>query len=253
MIDIHSHILPGVDDGADTIEESIEMAKQAVANGIHKMVATPHHQTTRFFNIKPVIKKKVIELNEVLTDLQIPLEILVGQEVRIYGEWVEDFQKGEIASINDTQYVLIEFPFNHVPNYVEQLFYDIQMRGFIPIIAHPERNLDLLENPDKLLNLVQKGSLSQITAASVTGYFGKKIQRFTYKIIEANLTHVIASDFHNTITRPNLLAQANRLIEKKFGIEKAVQFRDNANSIINGEPVFSELPQPVRTKKLGLF
>lgn len=125
MIDIHCHILPGVDDGAQTMEESLEMAKEAVKEGITSIIATPHHNSS-YQNEKLEILSKVNELNIRLKEEAIPLTILSGQEVRIYGELLEDLEKGTILPLCESQYLFIEFPSNHVPRYAERLLFDIQ-------------------------------------------------------------------------------------------------------------------------------
>ena len=198
MIDIHCHILPGIDDGAKTMEDSLAMAAQAVQQGITKIIATPHHKNGKYENRKQDILPKVAELNKVLKEKGIPLDILPGQEPRIYGELVEDYQKGEIVTLNDgNQYVFLELPSAHVPRYTGKLLYDIQSEGLTPIIVHPERNQELIQNPDLLYEFVKNGTLTQVTAASMAGDFGKKIKKFSHQLIEANLTHFIASDAHN--------------------------------------------------------
>lgn len=254
MIDIHTHILPGVDDGAQTVSDSLEMARLAVEEGISKLVASPHHYTSRFYNPKEEIVPKVERLNNELKKEGIPLEVLVGQEVRLIGDFVKEYESDQIVTINDGIYVLVEFPANHVPRYAEQLFYDIQMAGLIPIIVHPERNSQIVEQPDKLYHLIEKGALSQVTAASIAGYFGKRIQRFSLQLIEANLTHVIASDAHNTTNRSFKMNEAFLTIEKEFGIEAVYIFKENAELIISGGMVYREHPQKIKRRKLlGLF
>lgn len=147
MIDIHCHILPGIDDGPKTIEESILMAKEAVNQGINTIIATPHHRNNSYVNEKESILRIVREFNEILQNEQIPLEILPGQETRIFGEILEDYKKEEILTLNNSNYLFIEFPTSTVPRYAERLLYDIQLEGLIPIIVHPERNKEILENP----------------------------------------------------------------------------------------------------------
>ena len=254
MIDLHCHILPGVDDGPDDLRQSIEMAKVASKDGVRKIVATPHHHTSKFTNPKSIIVEKVKELNEALQAESIPIEVLSGQEVRLFGELIQEFEENQIATVNNYQYVLIEFPSNHVPSYAERMFYEIQMKGLTPIIVHPERNSQIIENPEKLFHLVEKGALSQITAASITGSFGKKLQKFCFQLIESNLTHVIASDAHNTTTRSFHLTEAYDVIEEKFGIEKVYTLKENAELIIQGQPVYKDYPEVIKKKKfLGLF
>lgn len=254
MIDIHSHILPGVDDGANSLEESIEMAKLAVQEGITQIVASPHHFTSRFYNPKEKILSKVNHLNQALQKENIPLEVLLGQEVRIIGDLISEYEKNQIATINGDIYLLIEFPANHVPGYAEQLFFEIQMAGLIPIIVHPERNSQFVEQPDKLYNLIEKGALSQVTAASISGYFGKKIQKFTIQLIEANLTHVVASDAHNTTSRSFKMVEAFEVIEKEFGTETVQIFQENAELIVAGKLIYRENPKKIKKRKiLGIF
>jgi protein-tyrosine phosphatase len=122
MIDLHSHILPGIDDGARDLSDSVNMAKKAVEQGIHTIVATPHHLNNRYENPKQTIIDRVRELNKVLLDEKIDLNVLPGQETRIYGEMVEGYEIGEILPIDNTQYVLVEFSSTHVPRYTEKLF-----------------------------------------------------------------------------------------------------------------------------------
>lgn len=254
MVDLHCHILPGVDDGAQTLEDSLDMARAAVQEGITKIVATPHHHTSRYNTPKEMILNGVNVLNEKLNEYDIPLEVLPGQEVRLFGEIMEEYENGQVTTINGSHYILIEFPSNHVPSYSERLFYDIQMQGLVPVVVHPERNSDIIQNPEKLYHLIEKGALSQITAGSLIGSLGKKIQKFTFQLIESNLTHCVASDAHNITTRPFKMQEAYQLLEKQYGMELLFQFRENAEYMINGNTIYSESPIQIKKKRiLGLF
>jgi protein-tyrosine phosphatase len=250
MIDLHCHILPGVDDGAHSLSDSLNMARKAVEQGIHTIVATPHHRNNRFENRKPSIIDRVEELNTILIEEKIDVKILPGQEVRLHGEILEGYKAGEILPVNHTPYVLVEFPSNHVPRYAEKLFYDLQMNGLIPVIVHPERNQEIIERSDLLYQLVKKGALTQITAASINGDFGKKIKNFSLQLVEANLTHFIASDAHNVTNRSFKMSEAYDLIEKKYGIEMVYYFEENAATLIEGKHVYKEDPEPIKRKKL---
>jgi protein-tyrosine phosphatase len=255
MIDLHCHILPGVDDGPETIEESLEMAKQAAEQGIHTIVATPHHQNGKYNNEKQAIMQKVNELTTLLKQQDISITILPGQEVRLYGEFLQDYEAGTILTKNETgKYVLVEFPSNHVPRYAEALLYDIQLKGLVPIIAHPERNAEIIERPHLLYDLVNKGALSQVTAASLTGGFGKKIKKFSIQLIEHNLTHMIASDAHNTTTRSFKLREAYDVLEKEFGTDMLYLLQENVYSIISGQSIYKLDAERIQRKKLfGIF
>ncbi|MGM0842303.1 MAG: tyrosine-protein phosphatase [Bacillota bacterium] len=255
MIDIHSHILPGLDDGAKTVQDSIDMAKKAVAEGIHTIIATPHHRNGKYDNLKSDILPLVSELNETFAQENINLNVLPGQECRIFGEILEDYEKGEILTLNkDTQYLFIEFPSNSVPRYAERLLYDIQVEGLTPVIVHPERNAELIERPDKLYKLVKNGAITQLTASSLIGYFGKNIQKFSQKMIEANLTHFIASDAHNIHNRTFKMEEAMDYIEKKYGIDMVYYFTENAEMLVDGKTIYKEIPELIKKKKfLGIF
>lgn len=254
MIDIHSHILPGIDDGAKSIEDSLNMAKLAVEEGITKIIATPHHQNGKYLNKRQDIIEGVSELNNLLQNRNIPLEVLPGQETRIYGELIEDIDKGDILPLNHTNYLFIELPSGHVPRYTEQLLFDVQLKGFTPIIVHPERNAGIMENPNKLLNLVKKGALTQVTAGSLVGRFGKKIQKFSLQLIEANLTHFISSDAHNVTSRSFHMRESLSVVSKEFGNQAIYYFQENSSLLVSGQMVYKEEPNSIKKKKfLGIF
>jgi protein-tyrosine phosphatase len=255
MIDIHSHILPGIDDGARTMKDSIDMAKLAVSEGIHTIIATPHHMNSHYENPKSDILKLVDQVNEELKKQQIDLLVLPGQECRIYGELIEDYRNGDLLPLNKhSQYIFIEFPSNSVPRYTDRLFYELQNEGLIPVIVHPERNVEITARPDKLYNLVKNGAVTQITASSLTGHFGKNIQKFSRQLIEANLTHFVASDAHNVTNRAFKMDEALDLIEEKYGIDMVYYFTENAELLIDGKNIYKEIPEKVKKRKfLGIF
>ncbi|WP_312098335.1 CpsB/CapC family capsule biosynthesis tyrosine phosphatase [Niallia sp.] len=255
MIDIHCHILPGVDDGAATIEDSVAMANAAVKEGITTIIATPHHKNNQFSNSKSSILTKVNDLNTVLIQENIPLTILPGQEVRIYGEVLEDYYKEEILTLNHTKYLFIEFPSSSVPRYAERLLYELQTEGIIPIIVHPERNKELQEKPDLLYQFVKNGALTQVTASSIVGQFGKNVKKFSERLIEHNLTHFVASDAHNVHNRSFKILQAFNTIEEIFGSDFLFLFKENAEILVNNKNVIKEMPELIHKKRkfLGIF
>lgn len=255
MIDLHCHILPGVDDGAQSTEDSIAMAKAACKEGIHTIVATPHHQNGVYINPAEIILHQVKQLNDRLKEEEINLTILPGQEIRLYGELLEDYESEQIVTLNCTdKYIFIEFPANHVPRYAEKMLYELRVKGITPIIVHPERNTEIIERPEVLYKLVNQGALAQITAGSVTGKFGKKIKKFSLQLMEHHLAHVIASDAHNTTTRSFHLQSAYETVEKIFGSSILYYFKENTYSLISGKTIYREEPEKIRRKKiLGLF
>jgi protein-tyrosine phosphatase len=254
MIDIHCHILPGIDDGPKDLVGSLEMAKAAVAEGITTIIATPHFNN-KYENEKSLILDAVKLLNEELQKNSIPLTILPGQEPRIYGEIVEDYQAGKILTMNNGyNYIFIELPSNHVPRFTEQIVYDIQVEGLHPVIVHPERNSELIERPEKLYQLVKNGASTQVTASSLVGYFGKNIQKFSRQIIEANMGHFIASDAHNVTSRGFKMNEATDFIKQNYGIEQLYYFHENAELLVKGQVIYRDIPEPIKKKKfLGIF
>lgn len=253
MIDIHSHILPGIDDGAATEQDSIDMARSAYAEGITTIVASPHHMNGKYENRKAAIQQYVEVLNNLLTANQIPVNIIAGQEVRIYGELLEDMEKDEILTVNNSKYLLLEFPFDTVPLYAEQMIYDLQLKGIIPIIVHPERNRELRSNHQRMYDMVMKGALTQVTASSLLGVFGKEAETFSHQLIEHNLTHFIASDAHNVTTRGFEIGTAYDIIMKEYGMETYYMLEENSHLVIDNLNVNRYEPMMIRKKKKGLF
>ena len=254
MIDIHSHILPGIDDGAKTEADSIAMARAAVEEGIHTMIATPHHKNGSFDNIRNNILTYTDILNALFIQEEIPLTLLAGQETRINGDMIQDLENGELLPLNNSRYLFVELPDDSVPRYTKQMLFDIQVAGFIPVIVHPERNIELMEHPNKLYDFVRTGALTQITAGSVLGKFGKNIQKFTHQLIDANLTHFIASDTHNTTSRKLWMKEAFQEVKDVYGIDTYYMFVENSQLLIDGMNVNRSEPSMVRKKKfLGLF
>jgi protein-tyrosine phosphatase len=149
---------------------------------------------------------------------------------------------------------LIEFPPNHIPSFAEQLLFDVQTRGYVPLIVHPERNQVFVEQPDRLYRFVKNGACTQITASSVIGKFNKNTQKFCKQLIESNLTHLIASDAHNTTSRGFYLKDAYNYIDRQFGMDYVFMFRENAQQLIAGKHIHKEIPERIKRKKfLGIF
>jgi protein-tyrosine phosphatase len=256
MIDLHCHILPGVDDGPKDWEMSLEMAKAAVDEGITHILATPHHMNRHWMNPKSEVLMLVNELQERIDNENIPLTIFPGQEVRLHGEILQNIQKDEICFIDEfNQYILIEFPTATVPDYADRLFYEMQSAGITPVIVHPERNHAILKDPSILYEFVSKDILAQLTAASYLGLFGKEIEKLSTQLIEHNLVHFLASDAHNVTSRKFYMKEAFRKLEKEYGKEKVRAFDQVTRDLVNGDVV--SIPEPEKIEKnkrfFGLF
>lgn len=250
MIDMHCHILPGVDDGPKTLAESLELARQASAEGITKIMATPHHKHPSFENDGISVLRQVEQINEALKHEQIALSVIPSQEIRIHGDILENIRLNDVLPMTpDSSYLLIEFPTNSIPRYAKRLFYDLQLKGYKPIIAHPERNKVFAEDPDVLYEFVSNGALTQVTASSLTGHMGKNVKKFTEQLIEANLTHFLASDAHNLSERPFRFREAYSVLGELFGDDTVYQFRENAELLLNNDHVYMLPPEQVKKRK----
>ncbi|MFE4142778.1 tyrosine-protein phosphatase [Peribacillus sp. YIM B13472] len=254
MIDIHCHILPGVDDGSADMEESFNMAKKAVEAGITHLFATPHHLNEKYVNVKSDIMDRVVRLNESYQQENIPLTLHPGQEVRIHRDIFTSLEKEEILTLDDNgTYMLLELPSGRVPTYTQEVIYELLLKGITPIIVHPERNKELIANHNLLFELVQEGALTQLTSGSIIGLFGKNVKSFSKKIIEHNLAHFVATDAHNIGSRGFTLQQAYETITKTYGIQRTFYFKENAEQLLKDQSPAVEKPMPFKKKILGIF
>ncbi|MEJ9228291.1 tyrosine protein phosphatase [Peribacillus butanolivorans] len=254
MIDMHCHILPGVDDGSPDMQESLAMAKKAVEAGITHLFATPHHLNERYVNVKNDIIDLLVEFNECLQQENIPLTVHPGQELRIHRELFISLERGEVLTLdNNGKYLLLELPSGHVPTYTQELIYELLLKGITPIIVHPERNKELIKDHNLLYNLVQEGALTQLTSGSIIGLFGKNVKSFSKKILEHNLAHFIATDAHNVGSRGFSLQEAYETITKIYGIERTFYFKENVEQLIRGQSPAIVKPVQFKKKILGIF
>ena len=254
MIDLHCHLLPGIDDGPENMEESLALAQSAVDQGITHVLCTPHHNNGRYENPKSSIIAAVAELQIALDEAQIPLTVLEGQEVRITGELIKDLNEDNLlfTDLNDT-YLLIEFPSGDVPAFSETLLFELRGMGKIPVIVHPERNRFFMEDPDRLIPFLEMGCLAQLTAPSIVGIFGKKIQKTAHEMVDRNLVQMVASDAHGVAKRQFYLKEAYEIIKQDWGKEKVLQMQQVARDLVNGDDVTYPSYTEVKKKKFGLF
>jgi protein-tyrosine phosphatase len=247
MIDLHSHILPGIDDGATTIEEAIAMAKLAVKDGIQLLAATPHHNNGKYSNERYSIKQAIASLNEQLIRRNIPLKLLPGQEIRFNDLFWAEWEAGNLLTLNDSRYILLELPSQHVPTGIWDVIHELRLKGIVPIIAHPERNSELINEIDTLQELVEAGALSQVTTHSLNGLFGRRIRQATLEMCRRNLVHIVASDAHHPQRRPFGMCEAYRCVASKLGSPFVEYYQANAVAIANNQNI--ELWQPKSTRK----
>ena len=251
MIDIHNHILIGLDDGSQSKEDTIALLKQAKEEGITDVIATPHHLSPQFDNYYEEIESKMNEILSLDEFNNLDIHIYPGQEIRISDQILPQLEKKQIIGLNHSKYLLIELPSGHVPHYTGRLFFELQSKGYVPIIAHPERNKEISSNLDVLYGLINAGALSQLTTASLIGHQGKKIQKKCLDMIENNLTHFIASDAHHVEKRPFIMNSLFQEKKLKNYHEDIQQLMDNATYILENK----DLPkrQPTQEYKQKRF
>ena len=249
MIDMHSHILFGVDDGPETMEESIRILENAVQEGITDMIATPHAFSPHFHVSREKIEGQIELLKDVIEAANMRITLHVGQEVRLCADLVEKLKTKEALTLANSRYLLLELPSQAVPAYTVNMIQSLLGEGIIPIIAHPERNRAIAEKPERLERLVRHGALAQITAGSIAGYFGRNVQKLSIRLIEANLIHTYGSDVHNLKTRPLLYNEGLDYMEKKKLHDLADILLENNERIINNKPLFLLEPDVPSVKK----
>jgi protein-tyrosine phosphatase len=245
MIDIHCHILPAVDDGADDVECGLQMARQAVGEGIRTMIATPHHGNGRFVNERESIIESVAKWNAILQAEGVPLDVLPGQEVHLRREWLDDLAAGRLQTLNGTRYLLLELQNHRLPDSLNDVLHELEVVGLRAIIAHPERHPVFMKQPSLLREWVEAGAYLQLTSHSLTGEFGSKIQAVAQKIVKDRLVHFVASDAHHPKFRAVSLKAAHAQVAKLVGPEYVDYILSNAVSVVaNHEVEKYSMPQP---------
>jgi protein-tyrosine phosphatase len=241
LIDLHCHILPGVDDGAKDLPMALDMAREAVKQNITHILLTPHHMDGMYTNHKADVIRKTAAFQQELDVAGIPLTVFPGQEVHLTGELLDAIDNDDILFMDEGgKYLLLELPHSGIPEYTETVIFELLARGIIPVIAHPERNHGFQKNPDRLYDFVEMGCLTQLTSSSYLGVFGEKVEQLTQKIIDARLGFVFSSDAHNFEGRRFLMQDAFNKLTKETTDRKAELFNYNAKSIVNGDSIKTE-------------
>jgi protein-tyrosine phosphatase len=273
MIDLHTHILPKLDDGAKTFEESVQMCQVGYKDGTRVIVATPHILKGVYQNDRPTILAKVQELNTLIKKLgvgssefgaknpqsrmessdsklrtdhsELSLVVVPGSDVHFSSDILQCYEREEIVTVNDQgRYLMIEFAFQGIPHQAEEVLFQLLARGIIPIITHPERNFEIAKRPARYYEMIRMGCLGQVTAMSLTGEFGTGVKRIAGKLLAHRLIHFIASDAHSINGRPPILSSGVREAEKIVGKEEARRMvTDYPKAVIEGRR--PNIPEPL--------
>ena len=221
MYDLHSHLLPAIDDGSPDYETSLTMARAFVDQGVLCVACTPHILPGLYPNTGPQIRKQVAELQQRLDEDGVPLKLVAGADNHIAPDFVAGLNRGHLLAIADTNYVLVEPPHHIAPARLEDLFFDILVGGYVPVLTHPER-LSWIENKyDLIEKLAAKGVWMQITSGSVRGKFGQRPRYWAERMLQEGLVHILATDAHNTTSRRPDLAEGRAAAERIVGAEEA--------------------------------
>jgi len=254
MVDIHSHILAGVDDGARSLEESVAMCKASFAEGVTTIIATPHaHDGVHTTHHPEFLRQKVAELNAILNGEP---KIELGCELRFTHEVVSHlcFKKSALP-LAGSRFALIEFPAQVVPPHSDRAFFELMNNNIRPIIAHPERNMMLMAQPEKFFEMVDMGVLGQADVGSFTGQFGSRVKETVELMLENGLLHFVASDCHNMRNRLPGLLSAVEIISDIVGEEYArAMAGDNPQAVASDQWIpLCPVPQIPKKKKKWFF
>jgi protein-tyrosine phosphatase len=242
MIDIHNHILPGIDDGPADWEEALDLARNAVANGITTVIATPHHAHELYHNPNDNRQVELLteQLNERLKLAGIPLLVHAGQEIRVHQDLLDRWDEGVtggLMALAQTQFMLLELPSGRVPEGTEELVYELTLKGITPIIAHPERNRELANNPSLLKRLIENGALAQVTAHSLVGLLGRGVEKAAWSMCTQGMIHFVASDAHHATKRSFCLREAYERVADKMGVQSVQYYQRNAQLLLDNAAI----------------
>ena len=251
MIDLHCHILPGLDDGSERLEESIEMARAAEEDGIEKIVATPHlFRDNLDYEDLSIIEEKKDELNQALRTNNIKVEILAGAEVNISHHLLEQIRENRsYLTLHQSSYMFVEFPPDHVFSGVKELFFELMSEGITPIIAHPERNSVFIHHPGSLYELLQMGALAQANSGSFLGSYGSTVESAVLRLLQLNMIQFIGSDGHNSRSKAPRLSEAVKIAASLIGEERAKALvKENPQAVLDDQQI-PDFPEPIHPEE----
>jgi len=235
MIDIHCHILPGLDDGPDTFELAFAMAEMAIADGITHVIGTPHAHPSHAF-VPELVKQRRDEMQAAFEGR---LVLATGCDFHLSFENLQDIRSNPTRyTLNQKNYLLVEFADFSIPASLDHALHELQLAGLTPVITHPERNPLIRAQPDRLFRWLRQGCYAQITAQSLFGKFGKSAEIVSDEWLKAGAVHFLASDAHNITSRPLRLREAFDYVTKKYGEELArALLLENPLAVFEGRPL----------------
>ena len=256
MIDIHSHILPGLDDGAKSLDDTLGIVRQLSKAGFKTLLATPHVLEGKDYLSPEEILATTEQVHRQVAEAGIPVEILPGAENYIFPDLANYMREGKLMTLGNTgKYLLVELPMLEIPHYADKVFFELQLLGVTPVLAHPERNKGLIDQPARLVEWAKKGVLFQLNFRSLRGRYGPKSQELAEMMLRSDLIHFLGSDAHRLSQRDLTYVEALQSVEEIVGEER---FREvtlkNPQEVLWGKVLLREreyvLKEPIRTKKM---
>jgi protein-tyrosine phosphatase len=251
MIDLHSHILPGIDDGATDLAVSLDMARAWVDDGVTTVACTPHILPGLFHNTGPQIRQAVAELQAELDGAGIALRLVTGADNHVIPNFTAALQQGHLLSLADTRYVLVEPPHHTAPPRLGELLFSLMTAGFVPVLTHPERLTWIESHYDSIRSFAERGVWMQITAGALTGAFGRAPRYWGERMLCEGLVQILATDAHNMRSRRPVLAEGRKCVESLIGAEEARRLvEDRPRAVLENVPASSiPAPAPVKMSK----
>lgn len=256
LVDIHNHILPGVDDGAVSYEQALEMARAAVADGIDTIVATPHFRYGRKENDTAEVLAQVPLLQERIDEAGIPLRVVPGGEIPVFGEILDLLREGRVPAMgNSGRWILLEMPFDRLPSGLREVVFRIQALGYQIVVGHPERCAAFHRDPESISRFFPEDVALQITSHSLTGQFGSHARQCALSLLRQGHPVILASDAHDPVGRPPVLSEGREVATRHVGEDYARQMVcDLPRALVEGRDLWlPERREPPKPRRRGLF
>ncbi|UXI66402.1 tyrosine-protein phosphatase [Tahibacter amnicola] len=236
MIDLHCHLLPGIDDGAANLKVSLAMAAQAVADGIRVVACTPHIYPGLYENTAVGIQRAVTQLSAAFARRHISLQLVVGADVHLAPDLLERLRAGTVPTLHRSRYFLLEPPHHVAPPRFEASVFELAAAGYVPILTHPERLTWIESHYDVMQRLARRGVWMQLTAGSLTGRFGRRPRYWSDRMLAEGLVHLLATDAHSPDKRPPCLAEGRDAAAQRVGEAEASRLvNDRPRAVLRNE------------------
>lgn len=221
MIDLHCHLLPGIDDGPATLDDALALARMSAAQAITTIACTPHILAGVYGTAGPNIRAATALMQAALDEAGIPIDLVVGADLHVAPDNVASLRSGAALALNDTRYVLLELPHHLLPPRMDHALFDMMAAGYVPVLTHPERMGWIERGYGLVTRLAQSGVVLQITAGALTGAFGSRVRYWSERMLDDGLVDLVATDAHGATRRPPLLAEAYEVVVRRAGPDRA--------------------------------